>query len=254
MENEPLKLYTHVMIDIHGENIRFGTDQNFHIGISLFDFIEHMTSHPYFSQKIEGKFQELLKDMPAGQMIELQNTYRALIDAAAEAEDKEHYDPAVMDYMARYKCIAGLGIIFDQSGMPWFDYLITEFEDCLYLELRELILRKCKIKKCKNCGRYFVPKKSNIDYCQRIYTEDGKTCAQVGYAQTFAKSVKSDELLLAYTRAYKAHYARMSKPRKKAANMSREAFDAWYAEAKQKLDQARNGTLDSEIFMRWLKE
>ena len=87
MENEPLKLYTHVMIDIHGENIRFGTDQNFHIGISLFDFIEHMTSHPYFSQKIEGKFQELLKDMPAGQMIELQNTYRALIDAAAEAED-----------------------------------------------------------------------------------------------------------------------------------------------------------------------
>ena len=76
----------------------------------------------------------------------------------------------------------------------------------------------------------------------------------MGYTKTFAKTVKKDELLQAYTRAYKAHYARMTKPRKKAANMSREEFEAWYKEAKEGLELARQGKIDAEEYKSWLKK
>ena len=134
------------------------------------------------------------------------------------------------------------------------DYFVTSLEECLFLEFVEILKRRIPFKICKNCGRLFIPKRTNMDYCPRIYTSDGKTCAEVGYTQTFAKNVKNDELLLAYTRAYKAHYARMTKPRKKTPNMTREAFEAWYQEAKQKLELARAGLLDADTFKAWLKE
>ena len=65
---------------------------------------------------------------------------------------------------------------------------------------------------------------------------------------TAATTVKKDDLLQAYTRAYKAHYARMTKPRKKAANMTREAFEAWYKQAKEGLEMARQGKVDPEAY------
>ena len=76
----------------------------------------------------------------------------------------------------------------------------------------------------------------------------------MGYTKTFEKVVQKDELLQAYTRAYKAHYARMTKPRKKAANMTRDEFEAWYKEAKQGLELARLGKIDSEAYKEWLKK
>ena len=133
------------------------------------------------------------------------------------------------------------------------DYLVTSLDECLLLEFTELLRRRISYKVCKNCGRLFIPKRSNTDYCSRIVTEDGKTCAEVGYTKTFNRNVRNDELLQAYTRAYKAHYARMSKPRKRVANMTREEFEEWYAEAKDKLNRARRGEIDGEEFKRWLK-
>lgn len=121
-------------------------------------------------------------------------------------------------------------------------------------ELMEMMRRHTIVKACKNCGRLFIPKRSNIDYCSRIFSEDGRTCSDVGYMKTFAKTVKKDDLLQAYTRAYKAHYARMTKPRKKAANMTREAFEAWYKQAKEGLEMARQGKVDPEAYKEWLKK
>lgn len=249
MESNNAKLYTHVMIDQDGEYIRFGESAPCPIGLSLFDFLEQMTSHPYFRQKAEN-YRETMSEIPVEKMIDVQNNYKAMVDNFFVSGT---HSP-LSDHLTDYKCIAGLGLCFSEDGHLWLDYLITDFEDCLYLEMREILMRRLKIKRCKNCGRYFIPKKGNVDYCHRRFTGDGKTCAQVGYAQTFAKSVKSDELLQAYTRAYKAHYARMSKPRKKAANITREDFEAWYAQAKQKLEQARSGELDAETFIQWLKQ
>ena len=50
----------------------------------------------------------------------------------------------------------------------------------LIIELQEIIcMDKFEIKKCKNCGKYFVPEK-RIDelYCNNIY-EDSRICKEI---------------------------------------------------------------------------
>ena len=46
----------------------------------------------------------------------------------------------------------------------------------------------------------------------------------------------------------------MTKPRKKAANMTRDEFEAWYKEAKRGLDLARQGKINPEAYKEWLKK
>ena len=121
------------------------------------------------------------------------------------------------------------------------------------MELLEVLRHQVNIIPCRNCGKLFIPKRINSDYCPRIFTADGKTCAEIGYTRTFHMSMKNDDLLLAYTKAYKAHYARMTKPRKRVRNMTREEFSVWYREAKEKLAKARAGLLDPEEYKAWLK-
>jgi|GEM_PF-688846 len=150
-------------------------------------------------------------------------------------------------------CYSLCSVSAKEDGKSYLDYFVTSFEEVLYFELIEMIRRKISVATCKNCGRLFIPRRSNSDYCHRVYTSDGKTCAEIGYAQTFSRSVKNDELLMAYTKAYKAHYARMTKPRKRVQNMTRDEFSMWYREAKEKLNQARAGLIDAEEYKSWLK-
>lgn len=248
MENLNGKHHIHVMIDKDGKNIKFGRSAPKPLGQSIFDFVEDLFSHPYFSDGGESR----LTPEAAGQMMKLQKVYERLLETAQEEGIFNIQN--LPDEIIRCKCIAGLDIYADDDGKLWNDYLVLGLCDCLYIELREMILRECRIKRCKNCGKYFIAAKNNMDYCRRPFGEDGKTCYEAGYARTFLQSVRQDELLLAYTRAYKAHYARMATPRKKAANMTREEFDAWYKEAKEKLALARQGNISAEDFMKWLRK
>lgn len=248
MENLNGKHHIHVMIDKDGRNIKFGGSAPKMLGESIFDFIEDVFSHPYFED--DALCRQALEF--AGRMVKLQKVYESLLDTAQK--DGFFNIQNLPDEIIRSKCVAGLGIYADEDGKLWNDYLVMGLEDCLYIELREMILRECRIKRCKNCGKYFVAAKNNMDYCRRPFGEDGKTCCEAGYARTFLKSVRQDELLLAYTRAYKAHYARMATPRKRAVNMTREEFDAWYVQAKEKLSLARQGKISAEDFMEWLRK
>ena len=47
---------------------------------------------------------------------------------------------------------------------------------------------------------------------------------------------------------------RLLQNNKKAANMTRDEFEAWYKEAKQGLELARLGKIDSEAYKEWLKK
>ena len=246
------------------------------LGKSLLDFIymdlndtcfqteQVREMHPYFSSWNDERIQTLnIKDsgdetsidLTLGKLEELQEIYKKLLDALVHGPSEQNEDAT--HYFLRHPFYSS-GTLVNQTVKNenrWMiDYFLMGFEDCLMCELIEMMRRHQNIKVCKNCGRFFIPRRSNVDYCTRVFSKDGKTCADVGYTKTFEKTVKKDELLQAYTRAYKAHYARMTKPRKKAANMSREEFEAWYKEAKEGLEMARQGKLDPEAYKAWLKK
>lgn len=269
------KKYIHVYMDVSEEMIYFhSTSTASPLGKCLLDFIytdldkvlqnpEHLLEiHPYFchwsSDEVYGVSVRNLKDeqrLSVERLRELQITFRGLLDAFVYGPSE--WNENATHYFSRHPFYSS-GTLINQTVKNenrWMiDYFLVSFEDCLMCELMEMVRRRKVIKVCKNCGRLFVARRTNVEYCTRYYTEDGKTCADVGYTKTFEKVVQKDELLQAYTRAYKAHYARMTKPRKKASNMTREEFEAWYKEAKQGLDLARQGKMNPEAYKEWLKK
>lgn len=277
MLRETKKNYTHVYLDLTDEIIYFhSTSAPCRLGKSLLNYIymDLKTAfqqvetvreiHPYFSSWSDEGIQMLMEKaeddetasgLTLGRMEEFQSIYKKLLDALIHGASEMNEEAT--HYFLRHPFYSS-GTLVNQTVKNenrWMiDYFLMGFEDCLMCELVEMLRRHQIIKICKNCGRFFIPKRSNVDYCTRVFSSDGKTCSDVGYTKTFAKTVKKDELLQAYTRAYKAHYARMTKPRKKAANMSREEFEAWYKEAKEGLELARQGKLDAEEYKTWLKK
>lgn len=274
MFSENNKDYIHIYIDLADEAIYFhSVSAPFPLGKALLDFIyadleavearpEKLKDiHPYFLLWTEGMIKEFVhgggeeKESGFTYLRKLQDVYKNLLEAVRSKPSETTEE--ILHYLSCHSFYSSATLVSRtvKNENQWMmDYFLKGFEDCLMCELMEMTRRHVTAKICKNCGRFFVPKRSNVDYCSRIFSEDGKTCSDVGYMKTFAKTVKKDELLQAYTRAYKAHYARMTKPRKKAANMTREEFEAWYKQAKDGLEMARQGKIDQEAYKEWLKK
>lgn len=289
MENVNVRGYMHIYVGLFDNFVFYGSHaEKLPLGEALLRFIytdlksldnhihysidDFRTVHPYFvscdptwQQTFIDHLEHPQDDSPMlglDELIKLQAQYARLL-----AELYGHFGGcdiqqlaeklSSQEWLRHTSCFSRISLHIletENTSLCTEEYFVSSFEECLLLEFIEILKRGITLKTCKNCGRLFIPKRANMDYCSRIYTSDGKTCSEVGYTQTFARNVKNDELLLAYTRAYKAHYARMTKPRKKAANMTREEFETWYQEAKRKLEQARAGLLDAETFKAWLKE
>ena len=118
----------------------------------------------------------------------------------------------------------------------------------LFLEILSMIDSNTSIKKCKNCGMYFIVKNLNMEYCDRIAAGEEKPCSTIGSKRTFEKKLQTDIPLKIYNRSYKTHYARV-----KNGIMTQSDFMTWCAEAKENLKKARNGELSVGDFDQWLK-
>lgn len=128
------------------------------------------------------------------------------------------------------------------------EYLIDNLGQILYLEIMSMIQSGTMIRKCRNCGKYFVVNNRKIAYCNRNYA-DGKTCSAVGSIKTFQKKLEKEKELELYNRAYKTHYAR-----RKKGTMTQDEFEVWCTHAKEKLEEVRTGKLDISIYQEWLKK
>lgn len=127
-------------------------------------------------------------------------------------------------------------------------YEIDDLKQLLYLEVISMIKSNIMIRKCKNCGKYFVVNNRKIVYCNRI-DEHGMCCSAVGPNHSFQQKLEEDEALKIYTRAYKTHSARVRKKK-----MTEEDLENWRINAKKKLNEVRSGTLDIAAFQEWLKK
>lgn len=134
------------------------------------------------------------------------------------------------------------------SGSIYEQYEINNLQQLLFLEIMFMIRTGTMIKRCKNCGKYFVIKNRKISYCNRI-NESGVRCSAVGSKKTFQRKMENEEELKIYNRAYKTHYAR-----RRNGKMNQREFEIWTHEAKEQLEKVRSGELDISTFREWLKK
>lgn len=93
------------------------------------------------------------------------------------------------------------------------------------------------IRKCQNCGEYFVPtSRSDEIYCDKVLP-NGKTCKTVGYDE----KIKHDNVLREYRRIYKTQNARKQRNSHKK-NIS-ERFQEWVTYAKEEVSRCQSGEI-----------
>ena len=156
--------------------------------------------------------------------------------------DKSIKTPAIIDYLIE-KVSA---ITLDYSQVV---YRISNLEQLLSYEIFQMSKDNLRIKRCRYCNRYFVPSKSNIEYCSRIATGESKPCNEIGQAKVYEKKIATGaDAQSLYRKAYKTHYARKMK-----GVMSDEMFNAWKEDALLKKSLAEKGELDLHEYEKWLK-
>jgi hypothetical protein len=129
-------------------------------------------------------------------------------------------------------------------------YVTETLEDLLKLEVYGMAREDIRIKRCKNCGRYFILEKGNLEYCDRIAAGETKPCSEIGKTRTYEQRITGGNSAMAlYRKAYKTHFARI-----KSGSMTREEFDLWKAEATEKRKLAESSKLDFNEYAAWLKE
>lgn len=78
----------------------------------------------------------------------------------------------------------------------------TDIIQTLLIELLEIAKLNIAIKKCRNCGKFFVPdNRSDEIYCSNIY-ENGKTCKEIGHFKVQQKLIQENDDLRIYRNVY----------------------------------------------------
>ena len=109
-----------------------------------------------------------------------------------------------------------------------------------------------EIKKCKNCGKYFVPdNRSDEIYCSNIY-ENGKTCKEVGHFRTQQRLMKEDDDLRIYRNVYQKLLLRTRR------NPDNSQYEDEFRQFKEKnielKEKINNGEITQEEYMEWLNK
>lgn len=121
------------------------------------------------------------------------------------------------------------------------------------IELFEMTeIESTAIKKCKNCGRYFVPD-NRVDelYCSNLF-ENNKTCKEVGPFRTKQKFMQENDDLRIYRNVYQKLLLRTRR------NPNNDQYENDFNEFKQKNAELREkiekGKMTQKEYMEWLEK
>jgi hypothetical protein len=124
----------------------------------------------------------------------------------------------------------------------------SSLEEILYLEFEKMLELDIQIKKCKNCGRYFILKGNyQTEYCDRIPEGETQNCQSIGATEKYAQKVKENPALATFNKAYKRYHARL-----KVGSVKSDAFKKWRYEAVVMRDKCLNGEMTVDEFKEWI--
>lgn len=127
---------------------------------------------------------------------------------------------------------------------------INNVAQLMYHEIMNLIMQGHSIRKCKNCGKYFVQYGDRVvDYCDEIPEGETKSCKMIGSSRQFTASLKDDPIKQTYTRVYKKYVAR-----RRLHTVSESQFAEWSVEARKLRSAAYETNMAAELFREKLDE
>ncbi len=106
------------------------------------------------------------------------------------------------------------------------------------------------IKKCQNCGLYFIPT-SKVDeiYCD-YPKENSKTCRDLGAFQSYTERLKQNKAMGEYRRTYQQKFMQVRK--NKGNKELTKDFETWKKQAKEKINLMKKGKLTENEVYEWV--
>ena len=100
------------------------------------------------------------------------------------------------------------------------------------------------IKKCQNCGKYFIPtsKESEI-YCDIMYFESEKTCRVKGAAETFKKNTGEIEAYQLYKKTYQKILMQIQRGKISPYSEKAQYFTQWKQQSQLFLKRYKKGNI-----------
>lgn len=202
-----------------------------------------------------------------------QETLKTVMNTVLETEEStglakkyldlqtEQHFPILTYEKVRYQCV-------DKGANGFFPYddflnevqkseleeVITEVldtedaESLVHFVLARYLQENVHFRVCKYCEKYFgITGNSKAEYCERLIAGSRKTCKEMGSLRLYEKRKFESPAVREYKRSYKAHNARI-----RYGLMTREEFNTWAVEARQKRDACVDGKLSLQDFIAWL--
>ena len=126
-------------------------------------------------------------------------------------------------------------------------YEIDNFYNLLFLELYFILQEKTYLKKCKNCGKYFLTINSAVIYCDNVF-EDNKTCREIGASKVFTKNLEKDEAYNLYRKVYKKKQA-LAKAKGGSFEIE---YNRFKYQGKDKKNAYKLKEITKEEFLKWI--
>ena len=103
------------------------------------------------------------------------------------------------------------------------------------------------IKKCQNCGMYFIPNaKTDEVYCD-YPKENSKSCRDLGAFQSYTERLKNNKAMGEYRRTYQQKCMQLKKDKNNA-----KAFETWKKQAKEKINDMKKDKLTENEVYEWI--
>ncbi len=113
-------------------------------------------------------------------------------------------------------------------------YELDNSEDQIRFELFKVIQNNFIIKKCTNCGKLFIPLKTDKQYCDNLYLNTEKTCSEIGATTKHKEKISNSLILKEFQREYKRMYGLHYNNSKKFTEAK---FKMWSKQARELRDK-----------------
>lgn len=135
-------------------------------------------------------------------------------------------------------------------------YHSSYLSNIVFISLEEIAMNTyVTIKKCQNCGKYFIPtsKESEI-YCDIIYYEKEKSCRIKGAAETFKKNIGEVDAYKLYKKTYQRILMQIQRGKINPYSEKATYFTQWKQKAQQYLKRYKKGKLSENDLNEWMKK
>jgi len=116
----------------------------------------------------------------------------------------------------------------------------------IFYEFDCICIKNISVRKCENCGKYFLPFSLTSLYCERIVdTKTGKTCKDIGAMRKYNQNVSSNAAKALFRRLANAYQMRCKRA---PACYPRAEYETWKDMATDALNLVEQGLLDFSDF------